>query len=395
MENCYPLEWIEDLIQTNLNIPAKPLNALPRTDLEETLKRLHHEHWHVVRLISKQILLMAKRGRIEVLLREQYNATVELMNRAFEISEVQGESLPEDRKLLYLEIMQFFDRLLNMLEGRFREYLSKDRCIPFIFLHGMVKGIIPEMHIQLTRLEHIGYDKELLLILARALSEKLSPEEGPLQLTYNEFAHIQLIITGFSELGPNLIGEISPLDELLISLNFNNRNYIQHFINQQGSLLAQYGSYTEMGKYLYRLQNRCKRIVMYPSFCFDPAFSSVTDLLAVWSGSEIVYCETMTAADVEPQSQTAHKHLLDHIKVVLNLTTDQISILVRGAYELKYLIANSVSAAFRSIIPFVSSRDKANISWNSTRTKSYDPERRDIDIVIDFLYKLIDKIREY
>jgi hypothetical protein len=82
-------------------------------------------------------------------------------------------------------------------------------------------------------------------------------------------------------------------------------------------------------------------------------------------------------------------------KVHCQLSVDQIGIILRASDDIKLLISNSISLIFRSIVPFLSTKNRSNISWKSMRSSTYHPEKRDKEIAIETLEKLIRKIRDY
>jgi hypothetical protein len=82
-------------------------------------------------------------------------------------------------------------------------------------------------------------------------------------------------------------------------------------------------------------------------------------------------------------------------KVLCQLSVDQIGIILRAADDSKLIISRSISLVFRSIVPFLSTKNHKDISWKSMRSSTYHPEKRDKEIAIETLEKLISKIREY
>jgi hypothetical protein len=50
---------------------------------------------------------------------------------------------------------------------------------------------------------------------------------------------------------------------------------------------------------------------------------------------------------------------------------------------------------FKQIVPYLSTSHKANISFDSMRSKSYAAEKRDKEMVIQALEQMIKNIKEY
>jgi hypothetical protein len=96
--------------------------------------------------------------------------------------------------------------------------------------------------------------------------------------------------------------------------------------------------------------------------------------------------------------QTERKKDLDFkqsFKVLCALSVDQLGILLKAADEAKVVLSRSLSMVFKTIVPFLSTDQKKEISWESMRSGSYHPERVDKDAAIAVLEKMIRLIREY
>lgn len=82
-------------------------------------------------------------------------------------------------------------------------------------------------------------------------------------------------------------------------------------------------------------------------------------------------------------------------KVICKLSVDQLGIILKAADDTKLIVARSLSTVFKSIVPFLSTVHKRELSWDSMRSNSYHPEESDKETAIAALEKLIQKIREY
>jgi len=80
-------------------------------------------------------------------------------------------------------------------------------------------------------------------------------------------------------------------------------------------------------------------------------------------------------------------------KVLVKLSVDQIAVILKAADDTKLLIAKSLSAIFRSIMPFVSTEQKKDVSWKSARGSTYKFEEHDKIVAIQTLEKLISQIK--
>lgn len=82
-------------------------------------------------------------------------------------------------------------------------------------------------------------------------------------------------------------------------------------------------------------------------------------------------------------------------KVLCKLSTDQTALILRASDELKILISKSMNHLFKTIVPFLSTPNKVNLSYNAMRSKAYVAEERDKEIAIETLERMIKQIKEY
>ena len=97
------------------------------------------------------------------------------------------------------------------------------------------------------------------------------------------------------------------------------------------------------------------------------------------------------------QSKTNNLSIIDSPsgKVLCKLSTDQTALILRASDELKILISKSMNHLFKTIVPFLSTPNKVNLSYNAMRSKAYVAEERDKEIAIETLERMIKQIKEY
>ncbi|MFD2146273.1 hypothetical protein [Mucilaginibacter antarcticus] len=100
-------------------------------------------------------------------------------------------------------------------------------------------------------------------------------------------------------------------------------------------------------------------------------------------------------ADQVAEDANIRKQPIAISKIRCTLSVDQIGIILKAADDAKLIIASSISVIFRMIVPFLSTGNTKNISWNSMRKSTYHIEQMDKEIAIQALEKLITVIRGY
>jgi len=77
------------------------------------------------------------------------------------------------------------------------------------------------------------------------------------------------------------------------------------------------------------------------------------------------------------------------------LSADQIGLILRAADEARILVAKSLSQVFKGIVPHLSTPRKDDPSWENMRSRTYNPERREVSLAVDALEKMIAILKSY
>jgi hypothetical protein len=87
--------------------------------------------------------------------------------------------------------------------------------------------------------------------------------------------------------------------------------------------------------------------------------------------------------------------LVAHYKILCTLSVDQIGLILKAADDARIIQARSLSQVFKSIVPYVSTPNKTDISFDSMRASTYHPETPDKEKAIAALERMIGKIKDY
>ncbi|MBC9797594.1 hypothetical protein [Sinomicrobium weinanense] len=113
----------------------------------------------------------------------------------------------------------------------------------------------------------------------------------------------------------------------------------------------------------------------------------------------ISFLETWFTHYLKPDNvikkRTYFSQIKDQEKILCNLSTDQTALVLRAADELRILKAKSMRHVFRTIVPYLSTPHKKDLSYDSLRVKAYTPEEKDKEATINQLQRMIKKIKEY
>jgi hypothetical protein len=121
--------------------------------------------------------------------------------------------------------------------------------------------------------------------------------------------------------------------------------------------------------------------------CLDELITFVEVRFANYLNSTIQIIERRTNSNPLVNYQTS--------KVLCKLSTDQTALILRASDELKILMSKSMNQVFKTIVPYLSTPNKTDLSYDAMRSKAYVAEERDKEIAIKTLEKMIDRIKEY
>jgi hypothetical protein len=82
-------------------------------------------------------------------------------------------------------------------------------------------------------------------------------------------------------------------------------------------------------------------------------------------------------------------------KIFCLLSVDQLAIIFKAADDIKLIVSETLTLIFKSVVPYLSTQEKEDPSWDSMRSKSYHPEEHDKLVTIGALEQIIEQIRKY
>jgi hypothetical protein len=204
------------------------------------------------------------------------------------------------------------------------------------------------------------------------------------------------------ELPENETYEFTTLDEVLIYLNFNSKSYMSYFTNKLAEKINVNENNSDKLERLLFHYKQFNQMHRKPGVILNPQYGDLKTELGNWFTQEIFYLEKKLHLSIVPINGSANQKSSEGVsqknerqKLLCILSVDQLALVLRSADDLKIIIARSLNAIFKTIVPYLSTPYQENISYDSMRSKSYSAEVRDKEIVIQTLQKMINKIKEY
>lgn len=286
--------------------------------------------------------------------------------------------------------------MLFFVENRYSYYLNLDEKVPVTYLMVSRKEVLLKLDNLKKRADFMGFDKKIIGIIIETLLNSIQSETA-CKATYRQILYqrellknIDLLVVGIAE-----SDLFSCLDELLISLNFNSAQYI-HSILERISAKVKVQDFGNNVNDLLFYYKEFNQLYSSEKVMFDPCRQNIRYVLDNWFAYEIAYFERKIKLNsFESNLKVSDKMSVVDDKIECVLSTDQMGLILRATDESRIVKAKSMTQVFKTIIPYLSTPFKKDLSYQSVRSKSYNAEERDKEIAIQTLEKIIRKIRTY
>lgn len=401
MANRYVLEWLDLLITVTLNPDKTEISAINDSQLKAIIARIDKEKNEIKSYLNEHVFSLINESDIKSLVNRHHSALIILLDDAF----VNKKKVPAKKSLIktvYEALIISLDELLSFIEVRFSKYLALEERVPATYL-SVTKNelkkkvyairILTKPFVQLKPVCDLVFNRIYYFTNASVLNY---------EVTFRDILYKKELIKGLEEIRWDINGkEYTPLDELLIYLNFNSKAYmnlltsgIANIVNESENPIIR------MDKLLlyYKAFNQLHR---KPEVALNPKYHSLETIISNWFVQEIIYLEKKMHLSVTPlggkaeTTKSSSNSVKEKQKVLCILSSDQTGLILRAADELRILIAKSMSEVFKTIVPHLSTPYKDDLSYDGMRSKSYVAEERDKQIAIETLEKIIKKISDY
>jgi len=397
MTNEYALKPLETLIIDSLNILQ---NGNPTTDTErikQLTRELDQETKTYQARLKQQVFALLEEPKIRLLISQYHTSLMTLYQKIIELEGLLS-NVPGPECLLK-KITGCLEELLIYTETRFSKYLEDEYVSPVLLLSlqadfvkrlELLKSKIPE-GIRNRRLMEMALSVFNPLILQWHNKNSL--------ITFRELQYRKELLKLMKQLEYD--EEHLKLNELLVSMNFNSQSYLSYYIGRiREKLNALEDAPAKADLLLFHLKY-LKQIPQKPNIMLHQQNQDLKLMINSWLKEEARYLIRKLRFQLPVSNQG--KGILsknpvnskDRVKVLCKLSVDQMGLILRAADELRILMAKSMNEVFKTIVPYLSSPYKKELSPDSMRSKSYVAETRDKVIAIEALKEMIEKIRQY
>ncbi|MDR6845577.1 hypothetical protein [Flavobacterium granuli] len=399
MIKVYPLEWLDSLILQTFNPKNTTVNSISESDLSLISQDIFKESQKIQIQLKNEVFSLRKKRQIRLLVRKYHSTLTFLLdnvienrkNSIFQASDLSGT---------IDTIIDSLDELLSFVETRFSNYLSLDERVPITYLIVTKK----EVELKLDNLKKKKITNEChrnVMEIVLDILYKIVKEERGYKVTYRQILYQKELLKLVD--GLNYSESMSSIyctfDVLLISLNFNNIEYINYLITRISNDLNSQETIAEKRSKLLWHFKEFSQLYSNEKIMFEPSQQNIKEVLNNWFKHEIAYLKGGMEFTQETKSDFTSKQISTTVseenKIECVLSTDQMGLILRATDESRIIKARSMSQIFKTIVPHLSTPYKKDLSYQSVRSKSYNAEERDKEIAIQTLEKIIKKIKTY
>ncbi|MEP6929378.1 MAG: hypothetical protein ABI850_05175 [Flavobacterium sp.] len=396
MNNIYPLEFFDSLIFQTLNPRSANVEKLTNHDVTIIMGLTEKECKSIQNSLKKEIFQLRKKREVRLQVRKYHSNLVYLLDTIIE-NEKTGLFDRQELSDLVELIKEKLEELLSIVENRFSIFLSLDEKVPITYLMLSRNELQYKLEKLSKKADNTFTGKVLKIIIQSVVQFIKSFSKN--KITYRQLLYQKDLLKGlkyverFEE--KNFFSDI---DKVLIENNFNNAEYIDCIIEHINEEIDLDESMTYRITKLLFYKKEFDRIYSNEKLSFDPSKNNIKPILENWFEQEVTYLERKLELDVKAVSndlELVNKAEILKSKIECDLSADQIALILRAADESRIIKSRSMNLVFQTIVPYLSTPFKKNLSYQSVRSKSYNAEDIDKEAAISGLEKIIKKIRTY
>jgi len=342
-----------------------------------------------------QVFQFTKEKEIELFVQNYQYALTHLLDRLY--GQQQGLIAPSPSQVaFYQSFYQPILGLLSFIEDRFLPYFDKNEPVPAIYLaltREEIKGKLTSLSALLSRAEGDSAISQKIITALGAFAEHPAPGT----VTYQDIIYRKDLIGELEDIEswpsqPNLF---SGLTQLLIYLNYNDKEYINSVVNRFVKEMNGLEDANDKIDRLLLFSKVLNQLPCKPDSALHGKHPSVKTQLNNWMAEELYYQERklgLLQGTLPPGTSPVPG---TKPKVICHASVDQLGVFFRAAADIELITTPSQRALFEQITPFLSTPHKKGLSADSMRSKSYSPEKKDVEAVKDLLMQLYKKITQY
>ena len=358
--------------------------------LREALQETAQFRTHLV----QQVFRFTRKKEIELFIQNYQRALTQLLDELYQLEQKLDPDLttPTD---LWRALCQPVQDLLSFIEDRFAVYFDLQEKAPDAYW----RLVRQEIRARLLGLPGLSLPSAADHVLRETLRQELlrfSDPTATVPVTYKDILYRKDLLgelQGLSawETTPSLY---TGLEQLLLYLNYNDKVFINYLVNRMNAAVRKETDVDTTIDLLLQYSKALQQLPVKPDCALHVKHPSARAQLTQWVTEELSYQERRIPAWVVPPPSPAGKPA-PAAPVCCHASVDQIGIFLRAAADIHLLSAPSQRQLFAQIAPHLATPHRPHLSGDSMRSKSYSPEKKDLDTVKDLLMQLYKQLTQY
>ena len=394
MKKNYLLQPLESLLH---EIAKQPILERKEEQTANLIQTIMNEKVKIYNYLKAEIFNLKNEEKTRIMVRKSHHAIILLINETFKLQKTTNDpDIGTSEILEYLLIS--LEEIQQFLEISYPDFLSQDKRLGLPELEALKLEISEKLPLLPAILEEGKNSEEAIHIVMDSFVNFIQRVDFQEAITIKEADYHKLLLNDLISRGkePGVLPDCPTLHELLLYWNFNSAESITYFTNGLETLISECQTPESKLEFMHLQFKRLLHIPVAPKKIYDKNFPSMKSFFCDWLQHEIDYLNQKIAG-VSPLVETTGKlkENVTRMKVLIDLSADQIGLIIRAADEARILIAKSLSIVFETIVPNISTPNKENPSWKNMRARTYNPERREVALSVDALEKMIAIIKKY
>jgi len=399
MKVTYSIAWLDSLVLQQLNPQYNSISSISSEESQQLITHINQEVQRIKLHIKQQIFTTKKRSQVRHLIRMYHASFIDLLDAIADNHKSHSEN---KNSLVVIDqvLLKAIEGLLSFIEVRFYSHLSLDERVSISYQ----KSSETEMLRQMNQLEEdskrLAITPNPIAVVLPSLREAMAADTAS-KSSYRELFYRKELISALCNclaITTNN-GVYAIVDEILISFNFNCKNYVAYLKAMVKKELNNHVHAAEKLQQLLLYSKEFEQLYCSAKKYFDPHEPQLSAVMRTWFEHERRYWKSqeLKASKIGEQSNKflSSTGVDAETKMLCNLSSDQLALILRAADEARIVKARSMSAVFKTIVPYLSTPFKKELSYQSVRSKSYNAEDKDKEIAIVTLEKIIKKIKTY
>lgn len=401
MNQTYLLEWLDSVVTLNLNPKKSALSNLTPLESKAIINKAAEETQFIQTQFTVRVFSLSKEKHIKVLVKNYHSALIGLWDQLIVINK-SIETERKDLKEVTTALLAALDELLNFLESRFARFISLDSKIPVSYLSISYKKIKLRIDKLRTSLHFEPNEKMLAEIVFKTLYCFANAKENK-KVTFREMLYYKELLGELESLKINKREDLIHTDlmQALIYMNFNSKLFINFYTQAVSMKISEFEQGSDRIGWLLLYAKELNQIAANAAAALNADHPNLKKALLDWFKQEINFLKkkenlkTAVCFPYENKKLSQQNPVSPEEKILCRLSTDQTALILRACQELEILVSKSMNQVFKTIVPFLSTPFKKNLSFDSMRSKAYVAEERDKEIAVETLQRIIKQIREY